>query len=34
VPTNGAAGVAGCAEMTTLPDADEVHPEALVTVKV
>jgi len=34
VPTIGAAGVAGCALMTTLPDAVEVHPEALVTVKV
>ena len=28
----GAAGVAGCALMTTLADATEVHPAALVTV--
>ena len=34
VPTAGAAGVFGCALITTLPDADEVHPAALVTMKV
>jgi hypothetical protein len=34
VPTSGAVGVDGCGEMTTLPDAREVHPEAFVTVKV
>ena len=34
VPTVGAPGVKGCALMTTLPDADEVHPEVLVTVKL
>jgi len=28
----GAAGVAGCVLMTTLADATEVHPAALVTV--
>jgi hypothetical protein len=33
-PANGAVGVAGCAETTTLFDAAEMHPEALVTVKV
>ena len=32
VPTVGAAGVAGCALMTTLADAKEVHPAAFVTV--
>ena len=32
VPTVGAAGVAGCALITTLADATEVHPAALVTV--
>jgi hypothetical protein len=32
VPVNGADGVAGCALMTTLADATEVHPAALVTV--
>jgi hypothetical protein len=32
VPMTGAAGVEGCALMTTLPDAGEVHPAALVTV--
>jgi hypothetical protein len=31
-PTVGADGVAGCALITTLPDADEVHPTELVTV--
>jgi hypothetical protein len=34
VPTVGAVGVDGCILITTLPDAGEVHPEALVTVKV
>ena len=34
VPAVGAVGVAGCALMTTLPEAVEVHPAALVTVKV
>jgi hypothetical protein len=34
VPTTGGVGVNGCVLMTTLPDAEEVHPEALVTVKV
>ena len=34
VPTVGAVGVAGCVLMVTLPDAVEVHPAALVTVKV
>ena len=34
VPTTGAEGVAGCAVMTTLAEADEVHPAALVTVKM
>src|SRR5664280_627964 len=34
VPTTGAVGVTGCALMTTLPEAGETHPEALVTVKV
>jgi len=33
VPTIGPDGVTGCAVMTTLPDAAEVHPAALVTVK-
>jgi hypothetical protein len=32
VPTIGAPGVEGCALMTALPDAGEVHPAALVTV--
>jgi len=32
-PTPGAAGVTGCSLTTTLADAGEVHPEALVTVK-
>jgi hypothetical protein len=30
----GAAGVTGCALITTLADADDVHPVELVTVKV
>src|SRR5664280_796196 len=34
VPIAGAVGVTGCALITTLPDAGETHPEALVTVKV
>ena len=32
VPTVGAVGVAGCALITTLAEAGEIHPEALVTV--
>ena len=32
VPIPGAAGVAGWALITILPDAAEVHPAALVTV--
>ena len=34
VPTVGADGVDGCALITTLPDAEDMHPEAFVTVKV
>ena len=34
VPTVGAVGVAGCALMTTLAEATEVHPTELVTVKL
>ena len=34
VPTTGAEGVAGWAFTTALPEATEVHPAALVTVKV
>ena len=34
VPTVGAVGVAGWALITTLADATEVHPDALVTVYV
>lgn len=34
VPITGGAGVGGCALITALPDAEDVHPEALVTVKV
>jgi uncharacterized protein YceK len=34
VPITGAVGVGGCASITALADAEEVHPEALVTVKV
>jgi hypothetical protein len=30
----GAVGVTGCALITTFPDDTEVHPAALVTVKV
>ena len=32
VPTKGAVGVTGCALMTILADAVEVHPAAFVTV--
>ena len=32
VPTIGADGVTGCAPITTLAEAGEVHPAALVTV--
>ena len=32
VPTVGADGVAGCGLITTLADAADVHPTALVTV--
>jgi len=34
VPRVGEVGVAGCVLITTLADAVEIHPEALVTVKV
>jgi len=34
VPTTGIEGVTGCALITTLADANDVHPNALVTVKV
>ena len=34
VPTIGVVGVAGCALTTTLAVAPEVHPTALVTVKL
>ena len=34
VPTIGADGVAACALTSTLAEAGEIHPEALVTVKV
>jgi hypothetical protein len=34
VPTAGAVGDAGTALITTLADAGEVHPAALVTVKL
>ncbi len=34
VPTVGAVGVAGWALITTLAEAAEIHPEALVTVYV
>lgn len=33
-PTTGADGVGGCASITTLAEDDEVHPDALVTLKV
>ena len=32
MPTKGATGVAGCAFITTLADAGDMHPAALVTV--
>ena len=32
VPTVGAAGVAGCALITTFADATEIHPTEFVTV--
>jgi hypothetical protein len=32
VPTTGGVGVDGCAFITTVPDAVEVHPAALDTV--
>ena len=31
IPTNGAAGVAGCSAMTTSAEATEIHPAKLVT---
>lgn len=34
VPITGAAGVGGCVLITALPDAEEVHPTAFVTVKI
>jgi hypothetical protein len=34
IPIIGAVGVIGCALITTLPEATDVHPDALVTVKV
>ena len=34
VPMAGAAGVSGCAWISTLADAADVYPNALVTVKV
>jgi hypothetical protein len=34
VPITGGAGVGGCALIIALPDAEEVHPTAFVTVKV
>jgi hypothetical protein len=34
VPIVGAVGVGGCGLMTTFPDAIEIHPETLVTMKV
>jgi len=34
VPTTGAVGVGGCALIATLPDDADIHPLALVTVKV
>ena len=33
-PKVGAVGVAACVLITALADAGEIHPEALVTVKV
>jgi hypothetical protein len=34
VPTIGAEGVGGCEFITTLPEAEDMQPEAFVTVKV
>ena len=34
MPIVGAEGVAGCAFTTALAEAEEVHPDELVTVKV
>ena len=34
VPTIGAEGVVGCGLMFTVAEGDEVHPAALVTLKV
>ena len=34
VPATGADGIAGCGLITTLEDEAEMHPEALVTVKL
>jgi len=34
VPATGVDGVTSCAMITTLADATEVHPAALVTVKL
>lgn len=34
VPATGADGIAGCGLITTLADATEIHPDALVTVKL
>ena len=34
MPITGAAGVAGCALITTSADDDEVHPVEFATVKV
>ena len=34
VPITGAEGLAGCALMLTVAEGDEVHPAALVTLKV
>lgn len=34
VPTEGAAGIGGCAFIKTLSDGEDIHPVELVTVKV
>jgi hypothetical protein len=34
VPITGVDGITGCADIATLPEAGEVHPSVLVTVKV
>lgn len=34
VPATGAVGVAGCAAITTLTDAGDIHPDTFVTVKL